>query len=158
MSKQSHTPYVQHVLSVPDLNEAEPTPLDEMFARAMSRASDRDRLREAQREARRTPPETPEGREASEIARRLLLRLEWREEALVALACEQVCTCGRTHFWIEGEYIQHRHVRDNTAKWNILHRRESVTRDHHPDLPRRVEYQTMRVDICPSCLREHGYS
>lgn len=145
--------------AVPNLGDpdSEPTPLDEMFARAMARAGDRDRLREAQREARRRTPDSTEGREATEIARRLLLQLEWREEALVALVCEQICSCGRTHFWVEGEYLQHRHLRDATAKWNILRQRDSATRGHHPDLPRRIEYQTMRVAICPSCLRENGY-
>jgi hypothetical protein len=146
--------------ATPDMAEpeSENSPLDELFARAMQTATERDRLREARREARRLPPESHEGREASEIARALLLKLEWREHALVALCCEQVCTCGRTHFWVEGEYLEHRHIRDSSARWQIIKPREAVTREHHPDLPRRIEYRTMRTDICPSCLAEHGYT
>lgn len=145
------------VLTLPDMNEPELAPLDELFARAMQQASARDRLREAQRMARQAPTDSADAEAANAIARRLLLQLEWREVALVALCYEQVCSCGRTHFWVEGEYIEHQHVRDATARWQILRVRESVTREHHP-LPRRVEYRTMRCDICPSCLREHGYA
>lgn len=132
--------------------ESEPIPLDELFGAAVASRSTREELHEAQRRARTVPPDSDLGREASAVARRLLMQLEWAEVALVALLNEQVCACGRTHFWLEGEYIERAHVRDKTARWQILRSgQETVV------LPKRVEYRTQRVKICPSCMKDHGY-
>lgn len=139
---------------VPTLDsEPEALPLEELFGAAIATRTSREKLREAQRVARTAPSESLEAHQANEIARRLLFQLEWREVALVALMDEQVCTCGRVHFWLEGEYIEREHVRDRTARWHILRSgTETVL------LPRRIEYRTQKVKICPSCLKEHGYT
>lgn len=137
------------ILSTP---EPEALPLEELFGSAVAARSNREQFREAQNRARLLSPESKEGREATEIARRLLFQLEWREVALVALMDEQVCSCGRVHFWLEGEYIERVHVRDKTARWHILRSgAETVV------LPRRIEYRTQKVKMCPSCIKDHGY-
>lgn len=123
------------------------------YTQALEARTNLDKLRAMQREAKRDP-DSDRGREASEIARRMLATLEWRDTALVALILEQVCECGaRPHFWFEGEYVERKHIRDASARWQLL----KGPSDHYPDLPRKIEYQTHRVKLCPSCLKEKGY-
>lgn len=130
--------------------------LDNLLPAAKAASEARSTLKRAQRLIRALPPGSDEAREASAIARRLLAAIEWREVAIVALMLEQVCLhCSRVHFWFEGEYLERHHVRDPSARWQELIPSPEVC--IHPDLPRRVEYRTHKVRMCPTCVREHGY-
>lgn len=138
--------------NIPEVEAPDFSALEAQLLAARQALSAREELKRAQSIAR-ARPDSDEGREASEIARRLLAQLEWREVALVALGYEQVCSCGRNHYWIEGEYIERQHIRDRTARWHMLKSGSETVK-----LPKRVEWRTMRVSLCPSCLREHGYA
>lgn len=132
-----------------------PTSLDELLPAAKAEANAKGELRRMRRLARLLPADSDAGREASAIARALMARIEWREVAIVALMLEQVCGhCGRVHFWFEGEYLERQHIQDPTARWQELCSCPPL----HPDLPRRIEYRTHKVQMCPTCVREHGYA
>lgn len=129
--------------------------LDSLLPAAKAEADAKTELKRVQRLTRLLPADSDAGREASAIARALLARIEWRETAMVALMLEQVCThCGRVHFWFEGEYLERHHIRDQSARWQEL----CSTPGLHPNLPRRIEYRTHKVSMCPTCIREHGYA